>query len=103
MLKAKRNYKIYDQEMLEIIEALKEWWHFLEGLPEAFEIIMDHWNSEYWRTAQYLSQWQAQWATWLAQLNFILWHKAGKINTQADALSWMPTWGHLIQMTTNLK
>ena len=42
MMEAGRNYEIYDREMLAIIEALNDWRHFLEGLPEAFEIITNH-------------------------------------------------------------
>lgn len=56
---AERNYKIYDRELLAIIEALKDWCNFLEGLPQPFEIITDHRNLEYWRTAQDLSRRQA--------------------------------------------
>ena len=52
---AECNYEIYDQEMLAIIEALKDWRNFLEGLPQPFEIITDHQNLEFWRTAQDLS------------------------------------------------
>jgi len=26
-----RNYEIHDKEMLAIIRALQEWWHFIEG------------------------------------------------------------------------
>ena len=52
---AERNYKIYDREMLAIIEALKDWRNFLEGLPDPFEILTDHHNLEHWRTAQDLS------------------------------------------------
>ena len=55
MQPAERNYEIHDQEMLAIIEALKDWHHFLEGLPNPFGIITDHSNLQYWRTAQYLS------------------------------------------------
>ena len=59
MVPAERNYEIYDREMLAIIEALKDWRHFLEGLPQPFEIVTDHLNLEYWRTAQDLSRRQA--------------------------------------------
>ena len=38
MTEAERNYDIYDREMLAICEALKDWRHFLEGLPQPFEI-----------------------------------------------------------------
>lgn len=75
--------------MLAIIEALKDWRSFLEGLPEPFEIITDHQNLEFWRTAQDLSQRQARWALWLSWFDFRLKHCPGKANTQADALSRM--------------
>ena len=53
---AEWNYKIYDCEMLAIIEALKDWCNFLEGLPHLFEILTDHRNLEHWKTAQDLSR-----------------------------------------------
>ena len=69
---AERNYEIYDREMLAIIEALKDWRNFLEGLPEPFEIITDHQNLEFWKTAQDLSRRQARWALWLSRFDFHL-------------------------------
>ncbi|KAJ3533934.1 hypothetical protein NMY22_g7130 [Coprinellus aureogranulatus] len=90
MQQAERNYEIYDREMLAIIEALKDWRHFLEGLPEAFEIVTDHSNLEYWRTAQDLSRRQCRWSLYLSRFNFFLTHRPGKANTQADPLSRMP-------------
>ena len=59
MQAAERNYEIYDCEMLAVIEALKDWRSFLEGSPETFEIVTDHSNLEFWRTAQDLSRRQA--------------------------------------------
>ena len=35
---AKRNYEIYDKEMLVIIRCLEAWRHFLEGAKDQFEI-----------------------------------------------------------------
>jgi len=90
MQPAERNYEIYDREMLGIIEALKEWRSFLEGLPSTFEIVTDHSNLMFWRTAQDLSQRQAHWALWLSCFHFTMVHKPGKANVQADALSRMP-------------
>ena len=77
--------------MLAIIEALKDWRHFLEGLPAPFEIITDHSNLRYWRTTQDLSRRQAHWATYLSHFHFTLTHRPGKANTQADPLSRFPT------------
>ena len=84
---AQRNYEIYDKEMLAIIEALEDWRHYLEGLPSQFEILSDHKNLEYWRTAQHLTRRQARWALYLSRFDFVITHKAGKSNGRADALS----------------
>ena len=89
MQPAERNYQIYDREMLAIIEALKDWRYFLEGLDAEFEIVSDHSNLEYWRTAQDLTRRQARWSLYLSRFNFRLVHRAGKSNTQANALSCM--------------
>jgi hypothetical protein len=37
MLDAERNYDIYDKELLAIIKALKEWRHYVQGLPHPVE------------------------------------------------------------------
>ena len=51
----KRNYEIYDKEMLAIVRALEEWRHFLEGTEHQFEIWTDHKNLEYFMTAKKLN------------------------------------------------
>jgi hypothetical protein len=73
--------------MLAITEALKDWRMYLEGLPQPFEIITDHRNLEFWRTAQNLTHHQARWALLLADYNFILIHKPGVKNGASDGLS----------------
>jgi hypothetical protein len=87
MNEAKRNYEIYDREMLAITEALKDWCMYLEGLPQPFEIITDHRNLEFWRTAQNLTRRQACWALLLADYDFVLTHKPGVENGASDELS----------------
>jgi RNase H-like domain found in reverse transcriptase len=87
MQPAESNYEIYNHKMLAIIEALKDWRHFLKGLPEPFEIVTDHANLEYWRTAQDLSRRHARWALYLSRFQFCLTHRPRKANTQADPLS----------------
>ena len=47
-----KNYKIHDKEMLTIIRALEEWWHFLEGAQLKFKIWTDHKNLEYFQTSK---------------------------------------------------
>ena len=36
------NYEIYDKEMMAIIDSLDEWYQYLMGTKEPFEIHTDH-------------------------------------------------------------
>ena len=56
---AERNYQIYDRELLAIVRALEAWRHFLQGSPHPTEILSDHKNLTYFRTAQKLNRRQA--------------------------------------------
>jgi hypothetical protein len=38
------NYDIHDKEMLVVMRALEEWWHFLEGAKQKVKIWTDHKN-----------------------------------------------------------
>ena len=60
MSKEERNYAIYNQEMLGLICALEDWQHFLEGLPEPFEVQTNHKNMEWWSAMQNLNCRQAR-------------------------------------------
>ena len=84
---AERNYQIYDRELLAIIRALEAWRHFLQGSPHPTEIITDHKNLTYFKTAQKLNRRQARWQLFLSEFNLTIRHQAGKTITQADALS----------------
>jgi len=91
MIEAERNYEIYDKEMLAIICALEDWHHYLEGLPQPFDIISNHRNLEYWQMAQDLTCQQVRWSLYLSCFDFHLTHKPGTANTQADPLSHIST------------
>ena len=86
LTEAKRNYKIYDKELLAIMTALGEWRHYLITSKE-FEIWTDHQNLCYFQKAQKLNQWQAWWVTKLGEYNFTMHHKLGKTNIKANILS----------------
>ena len=60
---AERNYDIYDRELLAVIQALKEWHHYLTGMEHLVTVIMDHKNLGYFKQPQNLSCRQARW--WL--------------------------------------
>jgi len=51
MNKTERNYKIYDQELLAIMEGLKQWQQYLIG-SDQFEIWADHKNLGYFKKLQ---------------------------------------------------
>jgi hypothetical protein len=82
-----RNYDIYDKEMLAVMRALQEWRHYLMGAKHTFEILTDHKNLEYFRSAKNLNRRQARWALQLAEYDFILTHKPGRLHGKPDALS----------------
>ena len=52
----KRNYEIYDKELLTVIQGLEEYRHHLEGHPHKVEIWSDHQNLTFFRTAQKLTR-----------------------------------------------
>jgi len=56
----KRNYEIYDKELLAVIWRLEEYRHHLEGHPYKIEIWLDHRNLIFFRTAQKLTRKQAR-------------------------------------------
>lgn len=87
---AERNYQIYDKELLAVVRAFETWQHYLEGSPHVIQVISDHKNLTYWRSAQKLTRRQARWSAFLGQFHFEIHHHAGKTLTQADALSRRP-------------
>ena len=46
---AKRNYKIYDKELLAIVKALTKWRQYLLDVTEKFEVWTDHENLKYFQ------------------------------------------------------
>ena len=80
MSKKERNYPIYDREMLGLICALEDWQHFLEGLPEPFEVHTNHKNMEWWSAMQNLNRRQARWTIYLSCFTFNIQYIQGKTN-----------------------
>ncbi|KAL5520967.1 hypothetical protein ACEPAF_2970 [Sanghuangporus sanghuang] len=85
-LEAEHNYEIYDKEMLAIVQALKEWWQYLQGAKKPFEVWTDHANLTYFRSPQKLNCRQARWRLDLTKFDFTLVHKPGKMLGKADIL-----------------
>ena len=87
MQPAERNYKIYDKELLAIVEALAKWRQYLLDVKEPFEVWTDHENLKYFRKPHKLNGRQARWYLKLQDYDFTLKHILGKTNMKADILS----------------
>ena len=84
---AKLNYDIYDRELLAVIQALKQWCHYLTGTKHPVTVITDHKNLGYFKQPQNLSRWQARWWLFLQEYD-IRWGVERGINMgPTDALS----------------
>ena len=49
MSSVERNYKIYDKELLAIVEVLDKWQQYLLDTVEKFEVWTDHENLKYFK------------------------------------------------------
>lgn len=81
------NYEIYDKELLAIVKCLEEWRPELLGTGEAFEILTDHKNLEYFTTTKALNQRQVRWSEFLSEFNFRIIYRPGSKAVRPDALS----------------
>ena len=84
------NYEIYDKELLAIIKAMEEWRPELQGVDNAFEVITDHKNLEYFTSTKALSQRQVRWSEFVSQFNFRIIYRPGSKAVRPDALSRKP-------------
>ena len=49
---AERNYEIHDKELLAILDAFKEWKHYLLGADEPVMVYTNHQNLQYFLTTK---------------------------------------------------
>jgi len=60
MMPPECNYKIYNKELLAIMECLEKWRQYLLDAEEKFEVWTDHENVKYYREPQKLNGRQAR-------------------------------------------
>ncbi|XP_054800138.1 uncharacterized protein LOC129304486 [Prosopis cineraria] len=80
-----RHYTVQEKEMFAIIHCLRTWRHYLLG--SKFTIMTDNVATSYFQTQKKLSPKQARWQDFLAEFDYWLEYKPGKVNVVADALS----------------
>ncbi len=86
---AERNYGIGESEMLAIVEACKEWRHYVEGATHQVVVITDHANLQRFLVDKQLNRREARWWERLSGLDLSIQYRPGKLNP-ADAPSRRP-------------
>ena len=87
MQTVKRNYKIYNEKLLTIVEALTKQRQYLLNATEKFEVWTDYESLKYFQELYKPNRQQTRWYLKLQDYNFILWYIPGKMNMRADILS----------------
>jgi uncharacterized protein YjaZ len=84
---AELNYDVRDKELLAIVEALDKWSTYCKSTKHSIQILSHHKNSEYWQTKKDLNLCQARWAEQLANYDFKITYRPGKLVGKSDILS----------------
>ena len=84
------NYNIWDGELLAVIRALTERWHYLQGSPHTVTLLSNHQNLAYFRKPQRLNRRQARWSLLFNEYDLKLVHVPKTKMIQSDALSQRP-------------
>ena len=83
------NYGPRDWELLAIVDAVKKWRHYLEGLT-TFTVITDHETLKYFTTSRLLTRRQVRWSEAINHYKYAIHYRPGRLNQQCDALSRRP-------------
>ena len=86
----KRNYDIYEWELLAVMKSLAHWRPYLGWTKVPFIIQTDHANLQYWKSPQNLNRRTARWHADLQEYDFQLEYIPGKTNIPSDFLSRPP-------------
>lgn len=81
------NWMVHTQELFAVVQALKQWRHYLLGTKEPFIIETDHRSLEYIQSQPHIAPMEVRWIEYLQQFNFTMKYREGKTNIVADSLS----------------
>jgi len=82
---SKRKYSTYNKKFYAIVRALEHWRHYLVGAE--FILHSDHEALKFIQGQHKLNPHHAKWVEFVQAFNFMIHHKASKLNKGADALS----------------
>ena len=77
LIPAECNYKIYDKELLMIIQCLKNWQSDLESTEISVKIFTDHKALIYFMKSKELIWRQTHWVKKLSEFNFKIQYQTG--------------------------
>ena len=84
---AECNYDVHDNELLAIVQALKEWRRYLKGSGQHFWVLTDHKNLIRFTTTKELTERQIRWSEVLSGFDFKIDYRPGKEGGKPDALT----------------
>ncbi len=87
MFSAECNYKIYDKELLIIIQAFEHWWFKLKLTDISIKMFIDHQALISLMKDKELSRHQMRWVQKLADFNFKIMYQSDKQNIKINALT----------------
>ncbi|KAI0994896.1 hypothetical protein K3495_g13285 [Podosphaera aphanis] len=87
MLPAECNYEIFDKELLAIVNAFETWTAELGSVEASTLVLTDHKNLEYFTTTKKLNRRQVRWNELLADYDFKIVFRPGKLGGKPDALT----------------
>jgi len=70
-----------------MLEAFREWKHYLLGAGDPVTVYTDHQDVQYFLTTNVWNPRQIQWAQWLAKFNFKILYPPGSRGGKSDTLS----------------
>jgi hypothetical protein len=82
---AQHNYRVWEMEMLAILQALQKWEDKLLGYQ--IKIVSDHQALKFFKNASKMTQRQTRWMEFLERFNYEIIYVKGETNVVADALS----------------
>jgi len=96
---AECNYDIHDRELLAVVESMRHWRHYLEGLRNPVQVLFDHENLKIFMSTKALNRRQARWAELLANYDFVL-VPISDTKNPADGPSRRPDYAQDISVST---
>ncbi len=80
LFSAEESYETHDLKLLIIVEAFKQWRHYLEKSTHSVKVLTDHNNLCGFMNIKTLNEQQTQWAVRLAAFDFVIKHRLSKTN-----------------------